>query len=143
MSPAILELLSELRKRVTIGFVGGSDLAKISEQLAIDGKPGSPRPFSSIVLSLIPPLHFAVVEKFDYAFAENGLTAFKLGKQLPSQSFIKHIGEDKYKPLVNFILHYIGDLDIPIKRCDGSAGSLGLRCSFAVLGEPLSSSATE
>jgi len=59
---------------------------------------------------------YVVVDKFDYGFAENGLTAYKLGKQLPSQSFIKHIGEDRYKPLVNFILHYIADLDIPIKR---------------------------
>lgn len=59
---------------------------------------------------------FAVVDKFDYAFAENGLTAYKLGKQLPSQSFIKFVGEDRYKPLVNFILHYLADLDIPIKR---------------------------
>lgn len=59
---------------------------------------------------------FAVVDKFDYGFAENGLTAYKQGKQLPSQSFIKHIGEERYKPLVNFILHYIADLDIPIKR---------------------------
>jgi len=63
-----------------------------------------------------PPPHFTVVDKFDYAFAENGLTAYKLGKLLPSQSFIKYIGEDRYKPLVNFILHYIADLDIPVKR---------------------------
>ncbi|CAG7851565.1 Phosphomannomutase Short=PMM [Serendipita indica DSM 11827] len=53
---------------------------------------------------------------FDYAFAENGLTAYKMGKQLQSQSFIKFLGEERYKPLVNFILHYIADLDIPIKR---------------------------
>jgi len=57
-----------------------------------------------------------VVDDFDYAFAENGLTAYKMGKQLESQSFIQFIGEDKYKPLVNFILHYIADMDIPIKR---------------------------
>jgi phosphomannomutase len=56
------------------------------------------------------------IDAFDYAFAENGLTAYKLGKPLPSQSFIKHIGEDKYKTLVNFMLHYIADMDIPIKR---------------------------
>lgn len=61
-------------------------------------------------------LLFIVVDKFDYGFAENGLTAYKLGKQLPSQSFIKHVGEERYKPLVNFILHYIADLDVPIKR---------------------------
>ena len=44
------------------------------------------------------------------------MTAYKLGKQLPSESFIKFIGEERYKTLVNFILHYIADLDIPIKR---------------------------
>ena len=58
----------------------------------------------------------AVVGDFDFAFAENGLTAYKLGKQLPSQSYIKFIGEERHKTLVNFILHYIADIDIPIKR---------------------------
>ena len=42
VSPAMLELLSELRKKVVIGFVGGSDFRKISEQLAVDGSPGPP-----------------------------------------------------------------------------------------------------
>ena len=65
---------------------------------------------------LLTFLLFAVVDKFDYGFAENGLTAYKLGKQLPSQSFIKCVGEDRYKPLVNFILHYVADLDVPVKR---------------------------
>jgi len=35
---------------------------------------------------------------------------------LATTSFIKWLGEDKYKELVKFILHYIADLDIPIKR---------------------------
>ncbi len=58
----------------------------------------------------------AIEESFDYAFAENGLTAYKLGKPLESQSFIKFVGEERYKKLVSFILHYIADMDIPIKR---------------------------
>ena len=58
------------------------------------------------------------IDAFDYAFAENGLTAYRLGKPLPTQSFIKFVGEERYKKLVNFILHYIADLDIPIKRHD-------------------------
>lgn len=37
----MLDLLKELRKKVVIGFVGGSDLPKISEQLSPDGKPGA------------------------------------------------------------------------------------------------------
>lgn len=58
------------------------------------------------------------LDDFDFAFAENGLTAYRLGKPLPSQSFIKFVGEERYKKLVNFILHYIADLDVPIKRHD-------------------------
>ncbi|TFY75984.1 hypothetical protein EWM64_g8028 [Hericium alpestre] len=92
----MIHLLRELRKKVAIGFVGGSDLVKIAEQLAVAGN--------------------NVIDDFDFAFAENGLTAYRLGKALPSQSFIKFIGEDRYKKLVNFLLHYIADLDIPIKR---------------------------
>jgi len=95
-SPSMIKLLRDLRKRVVIGFVGGSDLGKISEQLAVDGSDA--------------------VQDFDYGFAENGLTAYKLGVKLPSQSFINFVGEERYKPLVNFILHYIADLDIPLKR---------------------------
>jgi len=95
-SPEMIQLLRELRKKAVVGFVGGSDLVKISEQLAVAGS--------------------NVIDDFDFAFAENGLTAYKLGKPLPSQSFIKFIGDDKYKKLVNFILHYVADLDIPIKR---------------------------
>ena len=57
-----------------------------------------------------------VIDDFDYAFAENGLTAYKFGKELASQTFIAHLGEEKYKKLANFILHYIADMDIPIKR---------------------------
>lgn len=91
-----IQLLRDLRKKVVIGVVGGSDFVKISEQLSVHGA--------------------TITEEFDYAFGENGLTAYKLGKQLPSESFISYIGEERYKKLANFILHYIADLDIPIKR---------------------------
>jgi len=95
-SPQMIEALRKLRKKVVIGFVGGSDFAKITEQLQTG--------------------ETNILDEFDYAFAENGLTAFKLGKALPSQSFINFLGEERYKPFVNFILHYIADLNIPIKR---------------------------
>lgn len=90
-------LLKALREKCTIGFVGGSDFSKQEEQIGrVAGVP--------------------VVTLFDFCFSENGLTAFKLGQPLPSNSFIKWIGEDQYKELVNFCLHYIADLDIPVKR---------------------------
>ncbi|KAI0044761.1 eukaryotic phosphomannomutase [Auriscalpium vulgare] len=96
VSPEMAALLRELRAKLAIGFVGGSDLVKITEQLQAPGT--------------------NVLDDFDFAFAENGLTAFKAGKPIESQSFIKFVGEERYKKLVNFILHYIADIDIPIKR---------------------------
>lgn len=92
----MLQLLSQLRQKVAIGFVGGSDLAKQQEQLGTQSIP--------------------VTTLFDFCFAENGLTAYRMGKPLASHSFIKWIGEENYKKLVRFILHYVADLDIPIKR---------------------------
>ncbi|EHK96334.1 putative Phosphomannomutase [Glarea lozoyensis 74030] len=70
----------QLRQKVAIGYVGGSDLAKQQEQLGT--------------------AEISVTSLFDYCFPENGLTA----------------REDKYKELVKFVLHYIADLDIPVKR---------------------------
>ena len=92
----MLTLLSTLRQNVAIGFVGGSDFAKQQEQLGTSEVP--------------------VTSLFDFCFAENGLTAYKSGVPLASQSFISWLGESKYKALVKFILHYIADLDIPVKR---------------------------
>lgn len=57
-----------------------------------------------------------VTSLFDFCFAENGLTAYRLGKPLTGNSFIEWIGEEKYQKLVNFILKYIANLDIPKKR---------------------------
>jgi len=92
----MLELLSQLRHKVAIGFVGGSDLVKQQEQLGTASVP--------------------VTSLFDFCFAENGLTAYRMGVPLASSSFIKWIGEEPYQKLVKFILHYIADLEIPKKR---------------------------
>jgi phosphomannomutase len=60
----------------------------------------------------------AALKEFDFAFAENGLIAYRMGVQLESQSFIKYLGEANYKKLVNFILIKIAEIeDIPVKRC--------------------------
>lgn len=99
LTPARLEIsdemrstLAALRKKVVIGFVGGSDLSKQVEQLGD-----------------------TVLQDFDYCFSENGLTAYKLGKELASQSFIGWIGHEKYNKLVKFILRYLSDIDIPVR----------------------------
>lgn len=59
---------------------------------------------------------FSVLDDFDFGFAENGLTAYRLGKPLATESFINFVGEEKYRKLVNFILRYLSEIDIPIKR---------------------------
>lgn len=78
--------------------------------------------------------------RVDYSFSENGLVAYKSGeligttvrhamhpKQavaasllpvclLLAQSITDFLGEDRLKEFINFTLHYIADLDIPVKR---------------------------
>ncbi|KXS14281.1 eukaryotic phosphomannomutase [Gonapodya prolifera JEL478] len=92
-TPAMLDQLKRLKEECVIGFVGGSDLAKQVEQIGPDA------------LSL-----------FDFCFSENGLTAFRLGTPLLSQSFIAWLGEDKYKRLVRWVLRYVSELDLPKMR---------------------------
>lgn len=77
--------------------VGGSDFSKQEEQL---GSPSVP-----------------VTDVFDFCFAENGLTAYRLGSKLDSSSFIGWLGEEKYQKLVKFILRYISELEgLPAMR---------------------------
>uniref|UniRef100_A0A7S3VVJ2 Phosphomannomutase n=1 Tax=Dunaliella tertiolecta TaxID=3047 RepID=A0A7S3VVJ2_DUNTE len=91
--PDMLEFLQELRKYVKVGIVGGSDLHKIQEQLGDN-----------------------LIGAYDYVFAENGLVAYKGDQLIAKQSLRSHLGEDRIKEFVNFVLHYVADLDIPVKR---------------------------
>ncbi|KAJ4956550.1 hypothetical protein NE237_013333 [Protea cynaroides] len=93
VTPKMLDFMQKLREVVTVGIVGGSDLVKISEQL---GK--------------------TVIDDYDYVFSENGLVAHKDGKLIGTQSLKSLLGEEILKELINFTLHYIADLDIPLKR---------------------------
>eukprot|EP01112_Ceratiomyxa_fruticulosa_P004303 TRINITY_DN1479_c0_g1_i3.p1 TRINITY_DN1479_c0_g1~~TRINITY_DN1479_c0_g1_i3.p1 ORF type:complete len:248 (+),score=48.68 TRINITY_DN1479_c0_g1_i3:113-856(+) len=90
-TPEMKEMLAELRKRVNVGVVGGSDLNKIREQL------GS-------------------ISEFDYVFSENGLMAHKDGNLFYTESFKNFMGEEKIKAFVNFTLRYLSEIDIPVKR---------------------------
>jgi phosphomannomutase len=87
-------LYQKVKSKATIGVVSGSDLSKIKEQLNGD----------------------RLVQDFDYVFPENGLVYIKNGIEISRQSIQQHLGEANIKRLINFSLHYIADLDIPIKR---------------------------
>lgn len=81
------------RQFVKVGIVGGSDLIKLKEQLGTNAP-----------------------EDYDFFFAENGLVAHKQGKLVHTASLKTYLGEEKLKELINYLLHYIADLDIPLKR---------------------------
>lgn len=93
VEPEMDQWLRALRTKARVGIVGGSDLVKQKEQLGE-----------------------RIVAEWDYVFSENGLVAFKEGQPLAQQSLKNYLGEERLKKLINFILHYIADLDIPIKR---------------------------
>jgi phosphomannomutase len=57
-----------------------------------------------------------VTSLFDFCFAENGVTAFRLGVPLAGNTFVRHVGEDKYNSFISWALKYIANLDIPSKR---------------------------
>ncbi len=61
-----------------------------------------------------------VLQEWDYVFSENGLMAYKGGQLIAQQSLKSHLGEEKIKKFINFTLHYLADLDIPIKRYGSS-----------------------
>jgi len=89
----MLEVLKRLRKVALVGIVSGSDEPKVNWQLG--------------------GMHDEVC---DFLFYENGLVAYSNGKLLGSQSISEYLGEFKLKQLVNFVLRYFSDLDIPKKR---------------------------
>lgn len=88
------DFIERLKKRVTVGLVGGSDLAKILEQLGGDDK-----------------LH-----KYDYLFSENGLVSHKNGKLIFQENIIKYIGEERIQKFINFCMGYMSKLTLPFKR---------------------------
>lgn len=92
-TPEMLQFLQELRGAVPVGIVGGSDLVKIQEQLGSEAE-----------------------KAYDFLFAENGLVAFKGGDLVATQSLKAHLGEERLKQFINYVLRYIADLEIPIKR---------------------------
>eukprot|EP01040_Poterioochromonas_malhamensis_P001369 gene1369-1450_t len=92
-SEEVKAFMQALKTRVTVGVVGGSDLVKQQEQLGQN-----------------------ITNEVDYSFSENGLVAYKNGQLIGKEAINHFLGEDNIKAIVNFCLHYIADLDLPIKR---------------------------
>jgi phosphomannomutase len=103
ISPEMEEFLRDLRSRVSVGLVGGSDLSKIAEQM---GGAGENSAQSS----------YTIVNRYDYVFAENGLVAYKKGSLLATESIVEFVGEQKLQTFINFCLRYMSEVELPVKR---------------------------
>ncbi|XP_054732595.1 phosphomannomutase [Anastrepha obliqua] len=87
-------IYSKVKPRAHIATVGGSDLEKMLEQL--NGN--------------------KILDHFDFLFPENGLVQIDHGKEAGKQNIVKHLGEQTLKRFINFVLRYLSELDLPIKR---------------------------
>ena len=93
VEPSMMEFMKSLSEKITVGIVGGSDLPKQEEQLG-EG----------------------IAKVFPYNFSQNGLVAYKDGELLEIQTISKFLGEDNVKRLVNWVMKYLADVDMPVKR---------------------------
>jgi phosphomannomutase len=93
VTPDMMSFMKSLSEKITVGIVGGSDLPKQEEQLG-DG----------------------IVKVFPYNFSQNGLVAYANGELLEIQTISKFLGEENVKRLVNWVMKYLADVDLPIKR---------------------------
>ncbi|XP_038211892.1 phosphomannomutase [Zerene cesonia] len=87
-------LLKEVKPRVSLGVVSGSDYDKIVEQMG--GKD--------------------VTDQLDYVFCENGVMQYRQGVLKSEQSILNYIGEKTLQKVINFALAYMSKLELPAKR---------------------------
>lgn len=92
-TPQIKDFLQQLRSKIVVGIVGGSDLVKQQEQMG-----------------------HHIVNEVDFSFSENGLVAYRDGALIGRRAIQDELGEANIKRFVNFVLRYVADLDIPVKR---------------------------
>ena len=93
VTPEMMAFMKDLSKKITVGIVGGSDLPKQEEQLGN-----------------------GIVKDFPYNFSQNGLVAYKDGEILEVQTISKFLGEDNIKRVVNWVMKYLSEVDMPVKR---------------------------
>lgn len=87
-------LLDNVKPKVAVGLVSGSDYGKIAEQM--DGS--------------------EVAAKFDYVFCENGVVQYRGGKLISSESILSHLGEKLLQRVINFSLGFMSKIELPAKR---------------------------
>lgn len=101
ITPDMEQFLQDLKSKVTVGLVGGSDLRKIAEQMV----PGRSEGAENELLS-----------KYEYVFTENGLVSHINGILQDNDNILSYMGEKKLQTLINFCLRYMSELELPCKR---------------------------
>lgn len=86
-------LYAKVKPLATLGLVTGANIEKMYEQLGPN-----------------------FLKEFYYVFPENGIVHIENGIEIQKSSFNEKLGEETLKAFINFVLHYIADLDIPFKR---------------------------
>lgn len=89
VTPEMIAFLKELKEKVNIGFVGGSDLPKQQEQLGDN-----------------------CTELFTYCFPENGLSFIKNSKEVSSESYLNFIGNEEHGRLVRRVMALLSELSV-------------------------------
>lgn len=87
-------LYEKVKPFAQLGLVTGADLEKIFEQM--NGR--------------------KVLSNFDFVFPENGLVQIAAGVEVFKQNIVKHLGEATVQRFINYVLTYLGHLQLPVKR---------------------------
>ncbi|KAL0892625.1 hypothetical protein ABMA27_014353 [Loxostege sticticalis] len=87
-------MFEQVKPRVSVGLVSGSDYAKIVEQMSGEH----------------------VANQFDYVFCENGVVQYRNGELKSTQSILNQVGETRLQKLINFALAHMSKLELPAKR---------------------------
>jgi len=86
-------LLKQLKRKYELALVGGSAFDQHCRQIGDD-----------------------IFIIFDYIFSENGIMAYHKGELIHSNDIRDVILEETMQSLINFVLRYIADLELPKKR---------------------------
>ena len=88
----MVDTLNRAAEYYTLGFVGGSDLAKQKEQLG------------------------DAIHLFTYWFPQNGVQGYRGAEMFHNSTMVSMVGEDVYQSLINDCMQHMSTVSLPFKR---------------------------
>ena len=141
----MMSFMKDLSKKITVGIVGGelefsmptsylvawleielisplfvSILSHVLNKRSLSTSlslllPAMPRAVGSDLPKQEEQLGVGIAKVFPYNFSQNGLVAYKNGELLEVQTISNYLGEDNVKRIVNWVMKYLAELDLPVK----------------------------